>query len=219
MTESDPKNKRLFWGRRLLLIDRSFQLKYAGILSLIGMLVVGFGAFVQEVFRAQLLSDLALPSALRFELAARHTRALWVSVSVVSAATAIGLGLLGIIITHRIAGPVYAMTQFAAALARGRYPLIRPLRKADELKDFYELFQKSVASLRAREVEEIFRLEDAIQKLSGPNLQVLEVVGSLRKLKAAKLAATGRLVGEVAERRQSPAEISKPVMSKQEVGS
>ncbi len=217
MTESNPKTQRLFWGRRLFLIDRGFQLKYAGILSLIGVLVVGFSAFVQEIFRARLLSGLALPSALRLELAAHHTQALWVSVGV-SAATAIGLGLLGIIITHRIAGPVYAMTQFAAALARGRYPLIRPLRKADELKDFYELFQKSVESLRAREVEEIFRLEDAIQKLSGPKLQVLEAVGSLRKLKEAKLAATGRLVGEVAEPRQSPAEISKHLMSNQGVG-
>lgn len=217
MTEPKSKTQRLFWGRRLFLIDRSFQLKYAGILSLIGMLVVGFSAFIQEIFRTQSLSDLALPSALRLELAARHTQTLWVSVGV-SAATAIGLGLFGIIITHRIAGPVYAMSQFAAALARGRYPLIRPLRKADELRDFYELFQKSVESLRAREVEELFRLEDAIQELSGSNPQVPAVVSSLRQLKEAKLAATGRLVGEVREPRLSPAEVALHTISHPEVG-
>ncbi|HXN40786.1 MAG TPA: signal protein [Myxococcaceae bacterium] len=217
MTESKSKTQRVFWGRRLFLLDRAFQLKYAGILALIGMLVVGFSSLVQEIFRAQSLSDLALPSALRLELATRHTQALWVSVGV-SAATAIGLGLLGIVITHRIAGPVFAMSQFAAALARGRYPLIRPLRKGDELRDFYDLFQKSVDSLRAREVEEIYRLEEALQELCGPNPQVVEVVGSLRQMKEAKLAATGRMVSEVAKPRQSPAEIALHTLSNPEVG-
>src|SRR5262249_11047193 len=97
----------------------------------------------------------------------------------------------------KIAGPVYALTQSAAALAQGRYPLSRSLRKSDELKDFFELFQKSIDSLRAREVEEAFRIEELLLKLSllKDADGVDEAMKSLRAIKDAKSAAIGKLAG------------------------
>jgi hypothetical protein len=36
-------------------------------------------------------------------------------------------------------------------LGQGRFPMLRPLRKNDELKSFYEVFHQAVAAMRDRD--------------------------------------------------------------------
>src|SRR5712664_2103164 len=40
------------------------------------------------------------------------------------------LGLIGILITHRVAGPLYVMFSYVNTLAEGRYPTFRSLRRS-----------------------------------------------------------------------------------------
>lgn len=63
------------------------------------------------------------------------------------------LYILGIKMTHRISGPVYVMTNYIRDVMEGRDPSGRPLRKKDELKDFYELLKEMVARLKGRAEE------------------------------------------------------------------
>jgi hypothetical protein len=183
----------MFWGRRTFLVDRSFQLKYSFILGVIGALIGVICAVAMYWVRQRLLDDISLPPALVEELASVNRQVTWVAL-VVAILCGVALGVFGILITHRIAGPIYALTQFVAALARGRYPLVRPIRRSDELKDFFELFHKSVESLRAREVEEIFRIEELILELSAiKGVAVENAVKSLRRLKQNKKASIGHL--------------------------
>src|SRR5262249_16170096 len=84
----------------------------------------------------------------------------------IAMSTAVILALLGLFFTHRIAGPVYAMTRYATALAEGHYPALRSLRQKDELRDFFDLFRKSIEFWRARDIEDAFRIEEAMWKLS-----------------------------------------------------
>lgn len=183
----------MFWGRRMFLVDPSFQLKYSFILGAIGALIGVICAVTMYLIRRRLLAEISLPPALVEELTSVNRQVTWV-VLVVAILCGVALGVFGILITHRIAGPIYALTQFVAALARGRYPLVRPIRRSDELKDFFELFRKSVESLRAREVEEIFRLEELILELSAiKGVAVENAVKSLRKLKQNKVASIGHL--------------------------
>jgi len=58
------------------------------------------------------------------------------------------------------------MNHYLNVLAGGRYPIMRPLRKGDELQRFFETFQGAVDSLRSREVEEADTLRDAVAALS-----------------------------------------------------
>jgi hypothetical protein len=183
----------MFWGRRTFLVDRSFQLKYSFILGAIGVLIGVICAVTMYLVRRRLLSDISLPPALIQELTSINRQVTWVVVFV-ALLCGVVLGLFGLLLTHRIAGPIYALTQFVAALARGRYPLVRPIRKSDELKDFFELFRRSVESLRAREVEEIFRIEALILELSALKGAAAEnAVKSLRMLKQTKVASIGHL--------------------------
>lgn len=56
--------------------------------------------------------------------------------------------------THRISGPIYVMSNYMREIIDGRIPSIRPIRKNDELQDFYHLFSQLVASLRERRGKE-----------------------------------------------------------------
>ena len=183
----------MFWGRRTFLVDRSFQLKYSFILGAIGVLIGVICAVTMYLVQRRLLSDISLPPALIEELTSINRQVTWV-VMIIALLCGVVLGLFGLLITHRIAGPIYALTQFVAALALGRYPLVRPIRKSDELKDFFELFRRSVESLRAREVEEIFRIEELILELSAIKGAAVEnAVKSLRMLKQTKVTSIGHL--------------------------
>ncbi|MBN2401671.1 MAG: hypothetical protein JXN64_04670 [Spirochaetes bacterium] len=53
--------------------------------------------------------------------------------------------------THKISGPVYLMSGYIKEMLNGSYPDLRPLRKKDELKEFYELFSRLVSYLKKRE--------------------------------------------------------------------
>jgi hypothetical protein len=53
--------------------------------------------------------------------------------------------------THKIAGPIYVMSNYFNDIIKGTIPNPRPLRKNDELQDFYELFVKMVDAIRSRQ--------------------------------------------------------------------
>jgi hypothetical protein len=59
------------------------------------------------------------------------------------------------------------MSHYLNVLSTGRYPMMRPLRKGDELQRFFEAFQGAVESLRSREAGEADTLRDAVAAL-GP---------------------------------------------------
>ena len=53
--------------------------------------------------------------------------------------------------THKISGPVYLMSEYIKDIMKGNYPDLRPLRKKDELKEFYHLFSRFVSFLKNRD--------------------------------------------------------------------
>jgi len=56
--------------------------------------------------------------------------------------------LIGILATHRIAGPIYRFEQYLAAVARGEDPGPCRIRKRDELQDLCKRINEAVAALR-----------------------------------------------------------------------
>jgi nitrogen fixation/metabolism regulation signal transduction histidine kinase len=72
------------------------------------------------------------------------------------------IGLLGIFITHKIAGPVYKMKRLLKDVGAGKLNFQGGLRKGDELQHFFETFQKMVDSLKSRQKVEIEMLEAGI---------------------------------------------------------
>ena len=75
------------------------------------------------------------------------------------------IGAAGIIVTHRVAGPIYKMRANLLHVADGRLRVPTPLRKGDELVEFFEAYRSMVISLRERQEVEISKLVQAIKTL------------------------------------------------------
>jgi nitrogen fixation/metabolism regulation signal transduction histidine kinase len=74
----------------------------------------------------------------------------------------------GIVITHKVAGPLYKVTMHLDKMKDGKLSQVWPLRKGDELVEFFEHFKAAHDALRARTEEDIRVLDEAIAQASGP---------------------------------------------------
>jgi hypothetical protein len=175
-------------GRRTYVVDRSFQLKYTLLLALTGAIISAvfgclmYAAHLEARRTLEAYRDVVPSMWLKVQLAQGETTMLWL-VAGVTVMMAAALALFGVFLTHRVAGPVYVMSGYMSALARGRFPKMRPLRKRDELKDFFDRFQGAVEMLKKREADEVALLKDALEKLS-PLAQAADARAAVEALRA-----------------------------------
>jgi HAMP domain-containing protein len=194
------------YPRRIYVVDRRFQLKYTGLLVLFGgaiMAAFGWAVWRQVVINSELLEGkrieqgllagrtATVPTMADFHeaLVSADQRMLAI-ILMASLAVAVTLGLLGILITHRIAGPVLVLSRYAEALSQGTYPPMRPLRKNDELKEYFEIFRHAVDRLKAKESAEIAELAELVPTLSGEGVErIRSILSRKQAVLEAKLAA------------------------------
>lgn len=150
--------------RRRYLVDRGFQLKYALFMAAAGLVVAAvFGVWLHQahVQATALLSPDPDTRAL-VEHSDRLLLGAFVAIAVLLSAA---LGLLGVVITHRVAGPVFVMGHYLHVLAEGRFPRMRTLRRSDELKQFFQAFLDAVDAMKLREAKHAAVLEDAVRRM------------------------------------------------------
>ena len=112
----------------------------------------------------------------------RQQRTLFATLMGVLALLVIGIGIAGIIVTHRVAGPIYKMKRQIREVGEGSLRLPGKLRKGDELVHFFETFNDMVKSLRERQQGEIALLDNCIENLEGK--AEAEGIEQLRKLRS-----------------------------------
>ncbi|MCA9596480.1 MAG: HAMP domain-containing protein [Myxococcales bacterium] len=93
------------------------------------------------------------------------------------------LTLMGIVITHRIVGPVYKMKRLLRRVSTGRLAVDARLRKGDELEDLFETFLQMTYSLRAMQNAHIATL-DATLHHAEESQAAPEVLEGMRALRA-----------------------------------
>ena len=79
----------------------------------------------------------------------------------------VGIFAAGIVVTHKVAGPIFKMKRMIKDVGAGHLRIPGKLRKGDELVHFFEAFDQMVRGLRARQESEIERLDQAISDLEG----------------------------------------------------
>ena len=87
---------------------------------------------------------------------------------------------VGIVLTHKVAGPVYKMTMMLNGVARGELVVRSGLRRGDELTGFFAAFRAMVESLKARHVDTMNQIERSIADLR--EVVPAERLASLEKL-------------------------------------
>ena len=200
---SPPSGPHL--GRRHYLIDLPFQLKYTALVLLFGGSIMGlFGAAVWHEIRtnSELLEGRSIAASLGaaaptlsdfHESLAAADRRLLLLVAGSAIVVMAGLGLCGVLLTHRIAGPILVLTRYTKALGEGGFPAIRPLRRGDELQAFFETFRGAVEELRARQAQEVDAIEQAVAQLARPGrTDGPEALAALEALAARKRATLPR---------------------------
>lgn len=94
------------------------------------------------------------------------------------------VAVAGIIITHRVAGPIFKMKRQIRELGEGNLRMPGKLRKGDELVHFFETFEETVKNLRRHQEAKIAKL-DAI--IAAPDQGA--IIGRLQGLRDEMKAA------------------------------
>jgi len=119
------------------------------------------------------------------QIAAQNKVMLWTLTSVLTLLVIL-IGLAGIVVTHKVAGPIHKMKRQLREVGAGKLRIPAPLRKGDDLVSFFEAFEKMVRSLRQRQQSEIERLEQSLialePKVAGEQLEPLRAL--LRDMRA-----------------------------------
>jgi nitrogen fixation/metabolism regulation signal transduction histidine kinase len=97
----------------------------------------------------------------------------------------LGIGLAGVVVTHKVAGPVYKMKKLLRELSKGNFRVDARLRKGDELQHFFDAFNETVDELRRRQQEEIEQIESVLQLLRDAEDGAMDrVLGARQRLQA-----------------------------------
>lgn len=94
------------------------------------------------------------------------------------------LALMGILITHRIVGPVHKMKRLLRRVSTGRLVVDERLRRGDELEDLFDTFLQMTYSLRAMQAARLATLETALRRAESQSSTPADVVDGMRALRA-----------------------------------
>jgi nitrogen fixation/metabolism regulation signal transduction histidine kinase len=101
------------------------------------------------------------------------------------------LSLMGIVITHRIVGPVHKMKRLLRKVSTGQLVVSERLRKGDELEELFETFLQMTYSLRALQNARVATLDATMRQAQATNASE-EVLDGLRALRAQMTLGIGR---------------------------
>jgi len=163
--------------RKQFLINRAFQIKYTVIIAIIGIIIaVLWGTLFykaskensqQMLMLVQMDPNLSsMSDIIKDKLATEDSK---IMIYLIAFVIAIFLSLViwGILITHRIAGPIFIISRYVDSIADGKIPETRPLRKKDELKEFFDKFSRMLDALKERENVDLVAINDTLKTLDN----------------------------------------------------
>ncbi len=174
---------------RNYLLNSQYQLRFTAVIVLLAAILTGgLGYFVMSKAReaSRLVSVQAMDpdNQLAQELArqfAHSDRILMLILIAFGFVLSIVMAVYGIMLTHKVAGPLYKITNHLDKMRDGKLGIVYNLRKGDQLVDFFEHFKGAHDALRTRTEEDIALLDKAAATIgSGP------VADELREAKRRK---------------------------------
>lgn len=191
------------------LIDRRFQLKYTSYILVVAVVISGIlGAFlvytsnavvaesrkVSDVVRMQIKDDPIYgsnPELLKAYTSqadegdakvAGQQRMMLGGIVGGLGLMCVFLGLTGIVVTHKMVGPLYKMKMLLRQVGDGKLNYQGKVRKGDEFQDFFEVFADMVVKLKERQRNEVEELTVAVElaKKSGADAEALQRIEAVR---------------------------------------
>lgn len=167
------------YKRRLIpIVDRAFQFKYTAIIVAVAAVISSVLGYL--LLRSYLeMNEVADIAALSPEVGDKLnrddvTRVFRITL-VFLVAEVMVLGVMGLIITHRVAGPVAVLQRHFQTLGAGRYPKTRPLRAGDEFREAFSAFQAMIDEMKRRDASDADRLRAAVETARARGLSDAEL--------------------------------------------
>src|SRR4051812_39268187 len=187
---------------RNYLLDVGLQLRYTATIVVVAIFLtagLGFKMYqaTREISRIILFTGLADPATaqeLQAQFANSDRVVLWGIIGF-GFVLILSIGAVGILITHKVVGPLYKISSLFTRVRDNRLGSAPPsLRKGDELQDFYSSFREMHQSVRDRVVDDVRVLGETIAAIEAstegrtPAVQrALDELRTLRKRKEESL--------------------------------
>jgi len=163
---------------RNYLLNSAYQLRFtAVIVAIAAVLTGGLGYFVMskahEASRLVSVRALDPTDELAQELVkqfSHNDRVLMLILIAFGFVLSVVLAAYGIVLTHKVAGPLFKITGHLDKIRDGKLGVVYNLRKGDQLVDFFDHFKSAHDALRARTEEDIALLDKAIAQLGNQPL-------------------------------------------------
>jgi len=202
-TEAAPAGRPVYKRKvRNYLLDVGLQLRYTATIVVVAIFLtagLGFKMYqatrdVSKVILWTSLVDPASADELQSQFANSDRVVLWGIVGF-GVVLILSISAVGILITHKVAGPLYKIASFFGKVRDNRLgPTPANLRKGDELQEFYGAFKEMHTSLRARAEDDVRVLGNVVSVLEtapdarSPALtRALDELRDLRKRKEESL--------------------------------
>lgn len=192
---------------RNYIVDKSLQLRYIGIVTLISAAIatlLGWMIYSQRnqasrtIIRSLETADF-LGTEQKAEIVqhlASSDSSVILRMGLVCAGLIVVLSLFLVVMTHKAAGPLHVIGNYFDKLAAGKLPFVHNLRRGDEFKVFHKKFKDMCNVLRQRAEEDIDAAEGFLVACararvdeSGELGHALEELRKLKKEKEASLLA------------------------------
>ena len=206
-TDAAPGSRPVYKRKvRNYLLDVGLQLRYTATIVVVAIFLTGGLGFkmyqaTRDVSKVILWTSLVDPSSaseLQSQFENSDRVVLWGIVGF-GVVLVLSISAVGILITHKVAGPLYKIASFFGRLRDNRLgPVPANLRKGDELQEFYVAFREMHTSLRARAEDDV--------RIIGNVVSVLETAPDTRS------PALARALDELRDLRKRKEEsLEKPV--------
>ena len=186
------------------LIDVGLQLRYTATIVIVAVvltIILGFRIYqaTQDTSKVILWTGLVDPATaqeLQTQFAQSDRTVVWGIIGF-GIILVLSIGGVGILLTHKVAGPLYKISSFFGRIRDNRLgPAPAKLRKGDELQNFYLSFRDMHQAIRGRVEDDVRVLEGALTAIEAtpegraPSLQrALDELRQLRKRKEDSLEA------------------------------
>ncbi|MBP9088604.1 MAG: hypothetical protein KBG15_20950 [Kofleriaceae bacterium] len=152
------------------LIDKKLQLRYIIVVVVISAIIAGVLGYL--IYQQERQASAALDAGLEAyglgevaqDLAAKDSALIYKMIGVGIGLAAI-LAMFLLIMTHKVAGPLFKVSMYFDRMAVGRLSVVTPLRQGDMLHDFFETFQHMHEAVRARQLADVETMSTAIQSI------------------------------------------------------
>ncbi len=178
--------------RRVIpIIDSRFQWKYTLLITALGVGVTAImGGLLYKAHQDNTRLLKLDPNLLEQVTRGDQIFLLYLIITVI--AMAVVLSVWGLIVTHRISGPLYLVARYLDVLADGQYPDVRPLRKRDELQEFFAAFEEAVNAMRNRDADALRDFDAVLESTkAGDKSDAINTIKKYRAMLASSLGQGG----------------------------